>query len=67
MRGARVGALIAGRADHLGCFELDELLEHELHRLADEIDVTAGAERVEQFGQGRLIKGHRGVLLREPG
>jgi hypothetical protein len=29
--------------------------------------VAAGAQRVEQLGQGRLVQGHRGVLLREPG
>ena len=33
----------------------------------DEVDVAAGAQRVEQLGQGRLVEGHRGVLLREPG
>jgi hypothetical protein len=51
----------------LGRFELDQLLQHELHRVAHEVDVAARAQRVEQLGQGRLVKGHRGVLLREPG
>jgi hypothetical protein len=37
------------------------------HRLAQEVQIAAGAQRVEQLGQGRLVKGHRFDLLREPG
>ena len=47
-------------------FQLDQRLQHQLHRLAHEVDVAAGAQRVEQLGQGRLVEGHRGVLLRDP-
>ena len=58
--GAGVGALVAGGADHLGGLQVDEGLEHELHRLAHEVQVAARAEGVEKFGQGRLVEGHRG-------
>ena len=55
-----VAAFVAAGADVLGRFQLDERLQHELHRLAHEVQVAAGAQRVEQLGQGRLIEGHRG-------
>src|SRR5690606_41857065 len=56
-------AFVAGGADHLGGFDLDQLLEHQADRLADQIDALAGAERVEQLGHGRLKQGHRLLLL----
>jgi len=59
MGGAGVVALVAGGADLLAGLQVDEGLEDELHRLAHEVEVSAGAERVEQVGQGRLVKGHR--------
>jgi hypothetical protein len=52
--GAGLGAFVAAGADHLGRFHLDQLLEHEAHGIADEVDAVAGSERVEQLGQGRL-------------
>ncbi len=42
------------RADRRGGLGLDELLEHERHRLAHDVDAAAGAHGVEQLGQGRL-------------
>ena len=65
--GAIVVALVGSGADHLRQLQVDEGLQHELHGLAHEVEVSAGAEGVEKVGQGRLVKGHRGVLLREPG
>jgi hypothetical protein len=47
-----VGAFVAGSADHLGGFDLDQLLELQADRLTDQIDTITSAERVEQFGQG---------------
>ena len=60
MRRARLGALVTAGADHLRRFQVDERLQHELHRFAEHIHVAAGAQRVEQIGQGRLVEGHRG-------
>jgi hypothetical protein len=39
----RVGAPIPGRADELGRFDLDELLQHRADRLAHQVDRFAGA------------------------
>ena len=50
-----LGALVALGADLGGRLGLDQGLEHELHALADDVDVTAGADRVEQFVQVRLV------------
>ena len=52
-----VGALIPAGADHLGRLGLDQLLQHDAHRLADQIDAVTGTERVQQLGQGRLGQG----------
>ncbi len=38
----------------LGGLELDQLLEDERHRLAQDVGAAAGADRVEQAGKGRL-------------
>jgi hypothetical protein len=67
MGAAGVVAFIAPGADDLGGFEVDQRLQHELHRLAHEVEISARTQCVEQVGQGRLVEGHRGVLLREPG
>jgi hypothetical protein len=56
--GAGVAALVEAGADHLGDLGLDEGLEHEFHALADDVDVAAGADRVEQAGHVRLGEGH---------
>jgi hypothetical protein len=58
--GASIAALVAGSTDLLGGLQVDEGLEHELHRLAHEVQVAAGAERVQKLGKGRLVEGHRG-------
>ena len=50
----RLAALVHAGADHLGRFDLDELLQHETHGLADQIDTVTGTERVQQLGNGRL-------------
>ena len=44
---AGIGAFVSAGADRLGCFELDQLLHHETHRVADQVHSIAGAERVE--------------------
>jgi hypothetical protein len=58
-----VGALVSGGPDRLGRLEFDELLQDKRHRLAHDIDTAAGADGVEQLGQGRLWKGHRCLLV----
>jgi len=59
MRGAPLRAFIALGADRLGRFQLDEGLQHDLHGIAEHIHVAAGTQRVQQVGQGRLVKGDR--------
>jgi hypothetical protein len=49
-----VGAFVAFGADLLARFGLDQLLQHELYRLADQINSIAGAESIQQIGHGRL-------------
>jgi hypothetical protein len=51
----RLGALVSAGADRFGGFELDQLLHHQTHSVSDQIDSVAGAQRVEKFGQGRLV------------
>ena len=57
---ALLGALVAGGTDALGRLGLDQRLEHQLHALADHIDVSAGANRVQQVGKVGVGQGHRG-------
>lgn len=59
---AVLGALVAIRSDHVGGFELDELLKHGADRLTDHVDALAGAERFEELGQGRLGQSPAGLL-----
>ena len=61
--GSRVGPLMRFGADERGCFGVDESLEDHLHTRADQVDVAAGADRVEQLGQVKLVEGHRVGLL----
>ena len=58
-------ALIAGRADRVGGLGLDQLLEHQAHRVAHQLRAPAGAESLPQLLCGRIRKGHRRVLLDE--
>jgi hypothetical protein len=46
-------------ADHRRRLGLDECLQHPLDGLADQVDVTAGAERVERFVPATNILGRR--------
>ncbi|WP_372446625.1 hypothetical protein [Nocardioides faecalis] len=54
-----LGALVGCNADAFGCLELDQLLERDADRIADQIDAITGTERVEKLRQGRLGQGHR--------
>jgi len=46
--------LVAAGADRLVGLEFDELLQDERHRVAHDVRTAAGADGVEQLGQGRL-------------
>jgi hypothetical protein len=61
--GALLGPLVRPSADVLGGLGVDQCLQHQGERLADEVEVTAGAQCIKQVGQGRLAQGHRGELL----
>src|SRR5215211_4834507 len=67
--GCRCGARCAARSVHraeprcAGWLDLDQRLEHQSQPFADDVQVTAGAQCIQQLGQGRLAKGHRGELL----
>jgi hypothetical protein len=49
-----VGPLVPAGADRPVGLEFDELLEDEGHRVAHDVGTAAGADRVEQLGEGRL-------------
>jgi hypothetical protein len=53
-------ALVAVGTDLLGGLGVDQGLQHQRQRLADNIQATASAQRHQQVGHGRLVKGHRG-------
>src|SRR5436305_12090769 len=57
--GAGLGALVGFGADLGGQLGLDQGLEHQLHAAANDVDVAASVQCVEQLGQVRLIEGHR--------
>jgi hypothetical protein len=61
--GAGVGALIGPGADVLGGLGVDQGLQHQGQALADDVQVTTGAQRVQQIGNGRLVQGHRADSL----
>jgi hypothetical protein len=63
MGGALLGALIAVGADVLGGLGVDQGLQDHGQPLTDHVKITAGAQRIQQLGQGRLAEGHRGELL----
>jgi hypothetical protein len=48
---APLASVLAASSDDLCCFGFDEGLEHELHPLADDIDVTACSDGLEQVGK----------------
>ena len=52
------GPFVAGRADHLRGLDLDQFLEHEPDRLANQINAVTGTECVQQLGHGRIRQGH---------
>jgi hypothetical protein len=60
---ALLAGLIGPGADVLGGLGLDQRLQHQGERFADEVEVTAGAQCIEQLGQGRLAEGHRATPL----
>ena len=51
--------LIAVGSDLGAELDLDQLLAHQGGCFFDEVEAFAGSEAVEQFGQDRLIQGHR--------
>src|SRR5690606_23855121 len=57
--GAVLRPFVGSGADPFGRFELDQLLERDPDRFADQVDAITGAECVEDLGQGRLGQGHR--------
>jgi hypothetical protein len=61
--GAAGGALIGLGADVLGGLGVDQRLQDHDKTFADDVQATAGAQRVQQISNGRLVKGHRGGLL----
>jgi hypothetical protein len=56
-------ALVAVGADLLGGLGIDQCLQNQPKRFADDVQATASAQRCKQVGHGRLVKGHRGELL----
>ena len=52
-------ALIGGRPDLLGGLGFDECLVDELGALADDVEVAASSNHVEQLTDVRLEEGHR--------
>jgi len=54
---SRLSAFGAHGSDALGRLDLDELSEHEADRLPNNVDIVAGADRVEQFVEVRLDTG----------
>ena len=63
MGGALLAALIGPGTDVLGGLGLDQRLQHQRQRFADKVEVAAGAQCIEQLGQGRLAQGHRATPL----
>jgi hypothetical protein len=63
MGGPGCYALVAAGADLLGSLRLDQRLQHQRQAFTNNIQVPAGAQCIQQLGQGRLVQGHRGELL----
>ena len=62
MGGALLAALIGPGADVLGGLGLDQRLQHQRERFADDVQVTAGAQCIEQLGQADLLR----AIVRTP-
>jgi hypothetical protein len=60
--GALLAALIGPGADVLGGLGLDQPGEDQADRLADDVQVTADAQCIQQLGQGRLAE----AIVRTP-
>jgi hypothetical protein len=54
---ASLSALVAAGADVLGGFGVDQGLQDQPQRLADDVEVAAGAECIQQVGQGCETRG----------
>jgi hypothetical protein len=63
MGGALLAPLIGPSADVLGGLDLDQRLQHQGEPFADDVQVTAGVQCIQQLGQGRLAEGHRADSL----
>ena len=61
--GSGVVLLVHAGADVLGGLGIDERLEDRVEQGAHELAVIGGAHRFGQLEQGRLVQGHRVVLL----
>ena len=59
MGGAGVASFVGTSTELLGGLGFDECLQHQAHGLTEQVEVSTGAQRVEQVGQGRLVEGHR--------
>ena len=53
------GPLVAVGSDLGGELDLDQLLADQGGCFFDEVETFTGSECIEQFGQDRLIQGHR--------
>ena len=56
MGGACVGALVPASADVLGGLGVDQGLQHQGQALADDVQVTASTQRIQQISNGRLVQ-----------
>jgi len=53
---ACVGALVPASADVLGGLGVDQGLQHQGQALADDVQVTASTQRIQQISNGRLVQ-----------
>ncbi len=61
----RLGPLMRLGADPRGRLRVNQRLEERLHTTPDDIVGVGGLEHLKQFEQGKLVQGHRVLLLRE--